>query len=114
MPIDLTAALAHVDGDLQLLAELAAMFLQDYPRLLNETRDSAEQGDFPRLERAAHTLKGRLAFFGVEKAKSQAQRLETMGREQDIAGIRQALVDLEFEVADSLAEFAMLAKEQRP
>jgi HPt (histidine-containing phosphotransfer) domain-containing protein len=112
MPIDLTAALAHVDGDLQLLAELAAMFVQDYPRLRNEARDSMERGDYSSLERAAHTLKGRLAFFGVQKARDQALKLEIMGREQNLAGIRQALADLEVEVESALPEFDRLAREQ--
>ena len=113
MPIDLTAALAHVDGDLQLLAELAAMFLQDYPRLLNEVRQSIVEGDYSSLERAAHTLKGRLAFFGVENARIQALKLEMMGREQDPDGVWQVLADLEVEIEDSMPEFHRLAREQR-
>ena len=110
MPIDLTVALAHVDGDSQLLAELAAIFLEDYPRLNTELRHSIEQGKPRELERAAHTLKGRLAFFGMEKETNRALRLETMSRQNDLAEAQQVLADLEAEIESAMFEFDSLAK----
>jgi HPt (histidine-containing phosphotransfer) domain-containing protein len=109
--LDRTIASAHVDGDMQLLAELAAMFLQDYPRLIEEIRSSIRTQNASDLERAAHTLKGRLAFFGVEKARMLALELETMGRSEDLAGAPQALHGFETVMTAVLPEFDSLAGE---
>jgi HPt (histidine-containing phosphotransfer) domain-containing protein len=110
--LDLDIALAHVDGDRQLLAELSSMFVQDYPRLLDAARHSIVQDDFSGLERAAHTLKGRLAFFGIHKAREQALELEMMARNNDLSRARQALDEIEAEMEGVLAELESLAREQ--
>lgn len=112
--MDVDVALTYVDGDLELLAELSAMFLQDYPRLIGEARSSILKGDHSSLERAAHTLKGRLAFFGVQKAREQVLELETMGRMNDLARAGQALAQVEAEMEDILPEFESLIREQSP
>jgi HPt (histidine-containing phosphotransfer) domain-containing protein len=101
-----------VDGDLQLLAELAAMFVQDYPRMVEEVRDSIGREAPSDLESAAHTLKGRLAFFGMKNGQDQALILEMMGREHNLTGVRQALAKLELAVEDSLPSLERLAKEK--
>ncbi len=110
--LNVDVALAHTDGDRQLLAELSAMFLQDYPRLLLEARDSILKNDLSGLERAAHTLKGRLAFFGVCKTRDQVLELENMARRNDLARARQLLAEVETQMEDVLPEFESLAREQ--
>ena len=110
--MDLNIALSHVDGDLQFLAELAELFLQDYPRLLEELRHSVLSEDYSNLERAAHTLKGRLAFFGLNTLRDKLFGLEMMGRERNSANIGPVLADIEFAVARILPEFALLVREQ--
>jgi two-component system, sensor histidine kinase and response regulator len=112
MSIDWTIALVHVDGDKQLLAELAAMFAQDCPRLLLEARESIAQMDYPKLERAAHTLKGRLAFFGIHDLRDKALRLETIGRMQLLDGARESLAEVEAGIESILPEFSALSREQ--
>ena len=111
--MDFDVALAHVDGDLQLLSELAAMFVQDYPRMVDELRDSIGRENPSDLENAAHTLKGRLAFLGMKNGQDQALRIEMMGRKHDLTGVWQALAQLENEVKTSMPELEMLAREQR-
>jgi HPt (histidine-containing phosphotransfer) domain-containing protein len=110
--LDIDVALAHVGGDQQLLAELATVFLQDYPRLCNEARQAIQQGDHSSLERAAHTLKGRLAFFGINKGREQVAALELMGRGNDLSGAVQALADVEREMKSILLEFESLTGDQ--
>lgn len=106
--IDMAVALAHVDGDLQFLAELAVIFLQDYPLLVNEARGSIAKNDYAGLERAAHTLKGRLAFFGIASIREQASALEAMGREKNLTGAGEALADIERELQSLLPEIESL------
>lgn len=107
-PMDMDMALSHVDGDARFLAELAEVFLQDYPRLMEELRRSILHGNYPELQRAAHTLKGRLAFFGINKVRDQAFALEMMGRERNSENAAQTLAELESAMKSALAEFAAL------
>ncbi|NLT66430.1 MAG: Hpt domain-containing protein [Acidobacteria bacterium] len=110
--LDRAVALIHVDGDVQLLSELAALFLQDYPRLIGQIRTSIRERDCEVLERAAHTLKGRLAFFGITKFQQQCFELERMGREKDPGGALQLLVEIEPALEAMLPEFETLVHEQ--
>jgi HPt (histidine-containing phosphotransfer) domain-containing protein len=110
--LDLDVALSHVDGDMQLLAELAALFLQDYPRLMEEIRSSILTADSALLERAAHTMKGRLAFFGIQRAREQALGLELLGRAQNLTSAGSALAEIEVELESILPEFEALSREQ--
>jgi HPt (histidine-containing phosphotransfer) domain-containing protein len=109
--MNLEIALAHVDDDRQFLAELAEMFVADYPHLLDEAKISIQQGDHAGLERTAHTLQGRLAFFGVDKARDKALKLETMGRTENLLPAAAALAELETDMKDILPEFVALYRE---
>ena len=105
---DLSIALIHVDGDSQLLSELAAIFLQDYPRLMEDARRSILESDFSGVERAAHTLKGRLAFFGIAALRDQLLGLEVMGRDKNLSGAPQSLAEIELGMKPILCEFEAL------
>ena len=77
---DLASALKEVDGDEELLREMAQLFLEDHPRLMATLREAATACDPERLCRAAHALKGAAANFAVREAVAAAQRLEALGR----------------------------------
>jgi two-component system sensor histidine kinase/response regulator len=96
--IDLQAALASVGGDPALLRELIGLFLESCPGLLSEIRYAAAEGDAARLKRAAHTLKGSVGYFSAPAAVVVAQRLERMGRDNDLTGVEEALRQLEIEI----------------
>lgn len=110
--LDITIALAHVDGDRELLSELVAMFLEDYPRSIEEAQNSILNRDSACLERVAHTLKGRLAFFGVRKARSQVEELEAMGREKNLAGAWKTLEELKAAMEEVLGAFQSISQER--
>ena len=112
--MDLDVALARVDGDRQLLAELSTMFRQGYPRLLNEARNAILQNDHAGLERAAHTLQGRLAFFGIHELHERVLRLEMMARMNDLTHAGQLLTEVETEMESILPEFESLSRELNP
>ncbi len=111
MPIDWTVALTHVDSDKGLLAELAEMFSQDCPRLLLEARESIAKKDYDGLERFAHTLKGRLAFFGVNDLREKALQLEAMGRTHALTGALESLAEIEADLQRIIPEFDALSRE---
>jgi HPt (histidine-containing phosphotransfer) domain-containing protein len=110
--MDLDVALSYVGGDIQFLAELAELFLQDYPRLMDEMRHSILLGNHSDLERAAHTLKGRLAFFGLNTMRDKAFGLEMMGRERNSTNTIDALAEIESAMESILPELTSLVREQ--
>jgi HPt (histidine-containing phosphotransfer) domain-containing protein len=79
-------ALRFVSGDEELLGELVNVFLDDCPRLLSELQSAAVDSDAPALKRTAHTIKGAVLNFGDAAAVEVAQRLETMGATNNLAG----------------------------
>ena len=79
--IDRTVALETVGGDADLLEGLIDTFLQECPNLLANLHDAVALRDGGALVRAAHTIKGAVNLFGAHAAGQEAQRLETMGRE---------------------------------
>lgn len=97
--LDREVALARVGGDADLLREIAALFVEDYPRVLEDLRDAIALGDAERIERTAHGLKGSVATFGARPAMEAARTLEAMGRAGQFQEIRQVLTTLELALA---------------
>jgi two-component system, sensor histidine kinase and response regulator len=80
---DISEALERVDGDTELLKELATLFLCECPRWMAEIRQAIDQRDASKLHQAAHTLKGSVGNFGARAAFLAASQLETDGREKE-------------------------------
>lgn len=78
--------LARFGGDAGLLQELAELFIQSCPKMLDEIRDALRKQDAKTLERAAHSLKGCVGNFFSQGARETAQRLELLGKSGDLAG----------------------------
>ena len=95
---DKTAALEGIDGDVELLMELAGAFLEEYPKLLSEIREAIARDDSTALMHAAHTLKGSVGIFAANIAFEAALKLETMGRAEDLANAEEAYAALEEEL----------------
>lgn len=93
--LDLDAALGRVDGDRELLVEMADLFLDEYPRLLSTLRDAVAQGNAPTAAYAAHTLKGSVANFAAMPAFTAAQKIERIARHGDLTHVQGAFADLE-------------------
>jgi two-component system, sensor histidine kinase and response regulator len=80
---DMAAALKRVDGDADLLKELAGLFLGECAQRMTEIRRAIDRRDASELHQAAHALRGSVATFGARTAVEAAQRLENDGRAQD-------------------------------
>lgn len=96
---DRGVALSRVGGDAELLREIAILFLDDYPKSLNDLREAIQTGDARRVERTAHGLKGSVSNFGARPAVDAALQLETMGRAQKLVEIEHVLQTLELALA---------------
>jgi two-component system, sensor histidine kinase and response regulator len=97
--VDRELALSRVGGDAELLKEIAELFLDEYPRVLDELRDAIARGNAKDVERTAHGLKGSVSNFGARTAVEAARVLESMGRAQQLAEVGQVVHTLELALA---------------
>jgi PAS domain S-box-containing protein len=93
--IDPDAALARVEGDRELLQEIIGLFLEEAPLRMGEIRAAISDRNANALERAAHSLKGSVSYFGAPRAYEAALRLESLGREGDWRDVDSAGAALE-------------------
>ncbi len=93
--LDLELALSRVGGDIDLLKEIAHLFVQDYPKVLMELHQAVDSGDTQAVERTAHGLKGSVSTFGARAAMEAARTLENLGRARQTEELPQVLHKLE-------------------
>ncbi len=108
------AELAEVEDDPELICELAAVFLGEYPKWLAELRAALADGDAQRLQLTAHTVKGSLMIFAAKGAAAAAARLEGLGRSGPMDEARTALTALEEEVERLRPVLTAIARPARP
>jgi CheY-like chemotaxis protein/HPt (histidine-containing phosphotransfer) domain-containing protein len=91
---DRKQALVCVDGDRELLGEVASIFWEECPQLLAGIDAAITRGDAAALERTAHRLKGSVGNFGASTVCELARRLEAMGKAGDLADAGKACAGL--------------------
>jgi two-component system sensor histidine kinase/response regulator len=107
---DMAAALERVDGDLELMKELAGLFLDECPQRMEDIRRAIGERDGPGLQRAAHYFKGSVGNFGARRAFEAAGRLEQAGRELDWSRVEPDWVALEQAVVQLEPAFAEMVR----
>jgi HPt (histidine-containing phosphotransfer) domain-containing protein len=80
---DRDQALGRVGGDLDLLKEIAQLFLDETSAMLGAIDQAIAARDAKALERSAHTLKGCVANFDTGTCFNAALALEKAGRNQE-------------------------------
>ena len=95
---DVKATLTRVQGDIDLLYEVADLFREDSPGMMSEIRESIAGRNSKALEHSAHALKGSVGNFGAKLAYDAALSLEIMGREGDTARAEEVFKQLETEI----------------
>ncbi len=96
--INKEAIMERLNGDESLLAEISGLFIDHSPEMLDNIREAIEQRDRSALESAAHAFKGSVSNFFATAAVELALKLETMGRNNDMAGAREIFETLEEQV----------------
>ena len=112
-PVDIALALRGIDGDVELLGELCALFVEEWPARQDELRSALHALDAARLERAAHGLKGVLGALGGGGAAAVAAALETLARDGHLDAAPEELVQLEGAVAEVIAFLPLPAGRRR-
>lgn len=95
---DMEAALANADGDVELLKEVAGLFLKDCPAMLSAIFNAIKNGDAPGLNRSSHALKGSVVNFAARTAGEIALKLEMMGKSNNLTGVEETFTALEAEI----------------
>jgi HPt (histidine-containing phosphotransfer) domain-containing protein len=107
----IAAALKAVDGDSELLQDVARVFLNETPRLISEIERAIARTDASQLRLAAHTIKGGLRLFGADAAYELASQLEGLGRDGDLRAAGEPFENLKLAVVElqhDLTPFAAL------
>ncbi len=109
--VDREAFLDRLGGDEDLAQQLIALLLRDLPQLTDAVGKAVAERHAYALERSAHALKGAVANFSAAPAVAAAERLEVMGRKNDLQGCDEAEATLRVEMrrlADALPKMFAL------
>jgi two-component system, sensor histidine kinase and response regulator len=106
--LDVTAALEHVEGDRELLEELAHLFIEGSPASLDDIRRALSERDAHRLERLAHTIKGSSASLGANRVSEAALVLEMRARSGALENAGELIDSLQAELDRALPELESL------
>jgi HPt (histidine-containing phosphotransfer) domain-containing protein len=90
--------IARLDGDEELARQLIALFLGEYPRLMDGLRVSVNGGSPDAVRRAAHAAKGCIANFVEGGPQATAHRIEQLGSAGTLDGVPALVTQLEREV----------------
>lgn len=88
--MDLDAALARVEGDRELLAEMAGLFLKDCDSELEGIRGALGRDDLRAAALGAHALKGSLASLSASEAREVVTQLEARAIGGECSNAREA------------------------
>jgi CheY-like chemotaxis protein/HPt (histidine-containing phosphotransfer) domain-containing protein len=96
--LNFSTALRLVDGNRELLCEVARIFLDQYPKLLEKTHQALSRSDYESLGAAAHTLAASVGQLAGQRAYAAAKTLEQVSGEKDQYQAPEALAELEKEL----------------
>lgn len=90
--------LDQVAYDRDLLVEIIDLFFSERERQIPDMENAVAAGEFDRLQRVAHTIKGSLGSLHATRARWCAQSLETAAKERKSAECRQLLASFKQEL----------------
>jgi two-component system sensor histidine kinase/response regulator len=91
--------LARFARDGELLRELAGIFLQECPKMLDDLRQARRAGDPKAVEGTAQIRKGLVGNFAMPRPWETAQRLELLAKSGQLSGADDILQALEQQLA---------------
>jgi HPt (histidine-containing phosphotransfer) domain-containing protein len=91
--LDEKAALEALSGDRQLLRELAVMFTEDAPAMLQELEEAADRQDTETACRIVHSLRGLCSTFFAKDVVNLVLRIEHDVKSDNLETLRQRGID---------------------
>ncbi|HEX2739117.1 MAG TPA: PAS domain S-box protein [Rubrobacter sp.] len=95
-------------GDSDLLSELADVFVEEVPDMLDTLREAIEKGDARAVQRIGHTLKGSSGNMGAKRMSRLCLDLEHAGESNDIPAAARLLEALREEFDHFRTELSTL------
>jgi signal transduction histidine kinase/CheY-like chemotaxis protein len=83
--VDFQAALERMDGNRELLADMATFFLEDSPELMARIRQGLQNESCEEVRRASHSLKGLASNFGAGRTVQTARTIEKAAEAGDLS-----------------------------
>jgi two-component system, sensor histidine kinase and response regulator len=108
--LDWKEALAHVRGDVGLLRELVALFVDEWPKWLAALSDGQVRGDAEQIKHTAHTIKGSVGTFAMKEACSVVQQLHDLAAAGRLDGSAELLAQIERQLNRLLPALNAFAK----
>ncbi|MFZ5917720.1 MAG: response regulator [Chloroflexota bacterium] len=105
-PVDLSAALDVVDGDVSVLEAVVTLFLAEHEQLMAALGEAVEQRDCAAVERAAHRLRGAVSNVGGRVAGGLAGDLEAAAGAGNLGDAAAPWARLEAEMARVVAFYS--------
>ena len=109
---DRETALSRLDDDLELLTELAEVYLGEEPELARTLGEAIESCDAEAISRAAHKLKGAASNFCADPTVGLAEELEKIARAGELENAQEIYERLKAEylkLNEALRELASTA-----
>jgi len=92
---DFSRAMEVTDGDMDLLKEITALFLDDCVQKITQIKEGIRAGDGGTVEQIAQSLKGAAANIGAKQLEKSLLKLEILGKEGPLREGEVGLTDLE-------------------
>jgi len=109
-PIDMEMVLEIFEGDTSVLAELADLFVDEYPELHGELAAAVDGVDLATTAKIAHRLKGSLGTLNAFPAMEAAAALENAGKGGDTEEVPMRWTEFTGEMARLEPEIVKLTK----
>ena len=109
LDLNMKSALARMDGDIDLLEELAILYIQDYPAKLEELKAFILEGNSQDVSRLAYDLKCASESIGLSTVKDLSSMIEH--RNQEGSG-KDDLLNICSEIAVAMDKFEEVLKDQ--
>jgi|HubBroStandDraft_1064217.scaffolds.fasta_scaffold07131_7 HPt (histidine-containing phosphotransfer) domain-containing protein len=106
--MDVAQTLERMEGDRELLEELARLFTDEWPKSAAEIEAALKAGDATLLERFTHGLKGAAANVGAERLSTAALEMEKMSAARNLKSIPPQWEIVKEEAATLFEEFERL------
>jgi len=82
------------DGDPELLLDLIQMFLDDSPTKIKSITEGSATGDFDKMERASHSLKGSSGNLGARLLQEACEQMQLASRSHKLEEARKITTQL--------------------
>lgn len=106
--IDLTALMNSVNGDLGVLKKLTTLLQSNSSHLIAEMHTALDSKDAVQTQRLAHSLKGTVSSFLVDRPFATAAAIEALARSGNLTDARTQLEALTLEITALLEELKLL------